>query len=272
MSIRRPSALNSGSITQTEAPTQEDQVRGYQQLQRMRYNTTRGIQRRFGSRYDQTLESAISPERQLEISRDRRAQLVPAEVLYSSNRNTVQHRVYQHYSERCILVIEGRQVNLNLCNDQSYQQLRSSGLQHMHLGLFMIRIHALHRRGAGTMALVVFRDTRWGNSTSIIGTMEVDLSTGTQLVYMIPDMIISVEDFHNHIEVAVQTHGYEAWQGGESNLLVTINLVGRFSNTSYMGFEYSVRNAVDHLATSGITAIAGERLSGGPTIVSSGGL
>ena len=130
----------------------------------------------------------------------------------------------------------------------------------MHLGLFMIRIHALHRRGAGTVALVVLRDTRWGNSTSIIGTMEVDLSTRTQLVYMIPDMIISVEDFHNHIEVAVQTHGYEAWQGCESNLLVTINLIGRLSNTSYMGFEYSVHDAVDHLETSGITAIAGERL------------
>ncbi|GJT89452.1 hypothetical protein Tco_1071169 [Tanacetum coccineum] len=72
--------------------------------------------------------------------------------------------------------------------------------------------------------------------------MEVDLSAGTQLVYTFPDMILSVNDFHNHVEVAIQTHGYDTWQGGESNLLITMALTGRLSNTSYMGFQYSVEN------------------------------
>ncbi|GJS71695.1 Orf y [Tanacetum coccineum] len=36
-----------------------------------------------------------------------------------------------------------------------------SGLQHIHLGIFMIRLHALHRRSVGTNALVVLIDTRW---------------------------------------------------------------------------------------------------------------
>ncbi|GKB74069.1 hypothetical protein Tco_0935481, partial [Tanacetum coccineum] len=71
----------------------------------------------------------------------------------------------------------------------------------------MIRLHALHRRSAGTNALVVLRDTRWEDSRQIIATMEVDLSAGTQLVYTFPDMILSVNDFHNHVEVAIQTHG-----------------------------------------------------------------
>ncbi|GKF10771.1 hypothetical protein Tco_0048697 [Tanacetum coccineum] len=84
--------------------------------------------------------------------------------------------------------------------------------------------------------------------------MEVDLSAGTQLVYTFPDMILSVNDFHNHIEVVIQTHGYDTWQGGESNLLITMALTGRLSNTSYMGFQYSVENVVDH-------AIPGERRS-----------
>ncbi|GJT93551.1 Orf y [Tanacetum coccineum] len=91
--------------------------------------------------------------------------------------------------------------------------------------------------------------------------MEVDLSAGTQLVYTFPDMILSVNDFHNHVEVAIQTHGYDTWQGGESNLLITMALTGRLSNTSYMGFQYSVENVVDHLTTTGITAIPGERRS-----------
>nr|GEW83097.1 TPA: orf y [Tanacetum cinerariifolium] len=123
------------------------------------------------------------------------------------------------------------------------------------------RLHALHRRSAGTNALVVLIDTRWEDSRQIIGTMEVDLSAGTQLVYMFPDMVLSIDDFHNHVEVAIQTHGYDTWQGGEINLLVTMAMIGRLSNTSHMGFQYSVDNVVDHLTTTSITAIPGERKS-----------
>ncbi|GKF35470.1 hypothetical protein Tco_0108670, partial [Tanacetum coccineum] len=56
--------------------------------------------------------------------------------------------------------------------------------------------------------------------------MEVDLSTGTQLVYTFPDIILSINDFHSHVEVAIQTHGYDTWQGGKSNLLITMALTG----------------------------------------------
>ncbi|GKD49621.1 hypothetical protein Tco_1278597 [Tanacetum coccineum] len=38
-------------------------------------------------------------------------------------------------------------------------------------------------------------------------------------------------------------------------------LTGRLSNTCYMGFQYSMENVVDHLTTTGITAIPGERRS-----------
>ncbi|GJV77539.1 hypothetical protein Tco_1509123 [Tanacetum coccineum] len=263
MTSRRPSILNRSSTQiQTELPTQEDQIRGYRQMARNRHQVARTTRRVFGrGNYNRTLETAVDPERQLEISRERRANLVPAEVLYSNNRSTARHRVYEHYSEQRILCVGENQINLRLCNEESYENLRNSGLQHIHLGIFMIRLHALHRRSAGTNALVVLRDTRWEDSRQIIATMEVDLSAGTQLVYTFPDMILSVNDFHNHIEVAIQTHGYDTWQGGESNLLITMALTGRLSNTSYMGFQYSVENVVDHLTTTGITAIPGERRS-----------
>ncbi|GKF03027.1 hypothetical protein Tco_0029950, partial [Tanacetum coccineum] len=89
--------------------------------------------------------------------------------------------------------------------------------------------------------------------------MEVDLAQGTQLVYMVPDMMMSINDFHDHLRVSIQTHGYEAWQGGESNLLVTLSMVGRLLNTSYVGFNYNIENVVDLLSTRGISAIPGER-------------
>ncbi|GJU28358.1 hypothetical protein Tco_1166979 [Tanacetum coccineum] len=262
MSSRRPSILNRSSTQTTELPTQEDQIRGYRAMTRGRYQVARATRRVFErNNYNITLESAVDPERQLELSRERRANLVPAEVLYSNNRSTARHRVYQHYSEQRILCVNDNQTNLPLCNQQSYQSLRTSGLQHIHLGIFMIRLHALHQRSAGTNALVVLRDIRWEDSQQIIRTMEVDLSAGTQLVYMFPDMVLSIDDFHNHVEVAIQTHRYDTWQGGESNLLVTMAMIDMLSNTSYMGFQYSVDNVVDHLTTTGITAIPGERRS-----------
>nr|GEV66638.1 hypothetical protein AMTR_s00071p00160380 [Tanacetum cinerariifolium] len=210
----------------SELPTQEDQIRGYRQMARNRHQVARTTRKVFErNNYNRTLKTAVDPERQLEISRERRANLVPAEILYSNNRSIARHRVYEHYSEQRVL------------------------------------LHALHRRSAGTNALVVLRDTRWEDNRQIIATMEVDLSAGTQLVYTFPDMILSVNDFHNHVEVAIQTHGYDTWQGGESNLLITMALTGRLSNTSYMGFQYSVENVVDHLTTNGITAIPSERRS-----------
>ncbi|GJS10491.1 hypothetical protein Tco_0367287 [Tanacetum coccineum] len=226
MSFRRPSILNRSSTQTLELPTQEDQICGYRAMTRGRYQAARVTRRVFGiNNYNITQESAVDPERQLELSRERRANLVPTEVLYSNNRSTLRHRVYQHYSEQRIL------------------------------------LHALHRRSAGTNALVVLKDTKWEDSWQIIRTMEVDLSIGTQLVYMFPDMVLSIDDFQNHVEVAIQTHGYDTWQGGESNLLVIMDTIGRLSNTSYMGFQYSVDNIVDHLTTTGITVIPGERRS-----------
>ncbi|GJY97287.1 hypothetical protein Tco_0514197, partial [Tanacetum coccineum] len=223
MSQRRvPTLFSVREGTSTDdLPTQDDQVRDYQWTQRRRFELQRGFRRLRGQSYNNTLESLVNPEQQLAISGRRRAQLAPAEVFY--------------------------------------QALRREGLQHIHIGLAMIRIHTLHRTGAGTNALVVLQDTRWTDTTRIISTMEVDLAQGTQLVYMVPDMMMSINDFHNHLRVSIQTHGYEAWQGGESNLLVTLSLIGRLSNTSYVGFNYNIENVVDHLSTRGISAIPGER-------------
>ncbi|GJW87004.1 hypothetical protein Tco_0162344, partial [Tanacetum coccineum] len=152
----------------TELPTQEDQIRGYRAMTKGKYQAARVTIRVFRrNNYNITLESAVDPERQLELSRERQSNLVLAKVLYSNNRSTARHKVYQHYSEQRIL---------------------------------------------GTNALVVLRDTRWEDSRQIIGTMEVDLSIETQLVYMFPDMVLSIDDFHNHVEVAIQTHGYDTWK------------------------------------------------------------
>lgn len=182
----RPPAV---TTTVTQTPSTEDQIRDYRQNQRRIYN----IQRRIvpsHRRFRRTIESQISPEEQLNISRSRRAGMVPAEILYSASFRPAQHRVYQHYSEEDVLCIEENQVDLPLVTEQSHQALRETGFHHIHMGLVMIRVYTLHRRNTGTMVLVILRDTRWRGDRSIIATMEMDLTNGTHMVYVIPDLMM----------------------------------------------------------------------------------
>ncbi|KAG6495930.1 hypothetical protein ZIOFF_043763 [Zingiber officinale] len=89
-------------------------------------------------RFRRTIESQIIPEEQLDISRSRRAGMVPAEILYSAGFRPTQYRVYQHYSEEDILCIEENQVDLPLVTNQSHQALLEAGFHHIHTGLVMI--------------------------------------------------------------------------------------------------------------------------------------
>ncbi|ACV74337.1 putative polyprotein [Pelargonium vein banding virus] len=239
------------------APIQEDQVRDYRRWQRLRWN----MRNRWNTTFRRTLESELDPEAEIQLSQRRRANMVPAEVLYEEGWSSTRlHRVYQHYSEERILST-GEQVELPFVTRRSYERLQRTGYQQIHLGLVLIRVHTLHRRDAGVKALVVFRDTRWRDDRSIIGSMEIDLSIGTQLAYIAPDMMMSIHDFYNHVEVVVATRGYEEWQGGESNLLITRGLVGRLTNTSHASFNYNVEQVAEHLSSHGIVALPGRRHS-----------
>ncbi|KAG6479275.1 hypothetical protein ZIOFF_062738 [Zingiber officinale] len=56
---------------------------------------------------------------------------------------------------------------------------------------------------------------------SILATMEVDLTRGSQMVYIIPDIMMTINDFYRNIQLSILTRGYDQWQGGEANLLIT---------------------------------------------------
>ncbi|KAG6478391.1 hypothetical protein ZIOFF_061833 [Zingiber officinale] len=89
--------------------------------------------------------------------------------------------------------------------------------------------------------------------------MEVDLTYGSQLVYVIPDTMLIVSDFYQNIQVSIITRGYENWQNGEANLLITRGLVGTLSNTPNVGFAYNIQNVVDYLTSHGVRALPGRR-------------
>ncbi|KAJ1697303.1 hypothetical protein LUZ63_005815 [Rhynchospora breviuscula] len=201
----------------------------------------------------------MNPDAELNISQYRRAQQVPAETLYQAGWSENRHRVYQHYSDERTLVTDGQQVELPFISEESFNRLLQEGLQHLYIGLIMVRLYTLHRRSAGVNALVLIRDTRWRDDRAVISSMEIDLTSGTQLAYTAPDMTLSIRDFRDHIQLVIQTHGYEGWQGGESNLLLSRSLIGRLSNTNHTNFRYNVQNVADHLASRGVRAIPGSQ-------------
>ncbi|KAJ4768479.1 polyprotein [Rhynchospora pubera] len=201
----------------------------------------------------------MNPDAELNISQYRRAQQVPAETLYQAGWSENRHRVYQHYSDERTLVTDGQQVELPFISEESFNRLLQEGLQHLHIGLIMVRLYTLHRRSAGVNALVLIRDTRWRDDRAVISSMEMDLTSGTQLAYTAPDMTLSIRDFRDHIQLVIQTHGYEGWQGGESNILLSRSLIRRLSNTSHTNFRYNVQNVADHLASRGVRAIPGSQ-------------
>ena len=111
----------------------EDQLIEYRNGQRRRYNAQRQLQRMGriitrGSPRAHTLEQAMDPNVQLQLSMRQRAQTVPAEVLYRSIPNTIQHLVYNHRSEERMLVVRDDQINRLFIQRESYEQLQRSGM------------------------------------------------------------------------------------------------------------------------------------------------
>ncbi|KAG6534558.1 hypothetical protein ZIOFF_008461 [Zingiber officinale] len=214
-------------------PLFEDQIRSYRRNQRRLYNTQQAA-RRLGrqltggvsSRY--TFEQQLEPEAQLQLSMQERVSIVPAEVLYHSRRDDAHHRVYVHRSEEAILVADNHQVDRNFIQEE------------------------------------IFRDNRWQGDQVILATMEVDLTRGSQMIYVIPEVMMTIGDFYRNIQISILARGYEAWQNSEANLLITRGMVGRLSNTPNIGFAYEVQGVValvDYLTSHGVNALPGRRFS-----------
>ncbi|KAG6518475.1 hypothetical protein ZIOFF_021950 [Zingiber officinale] len=140
------------------------------------------------------------------------------------------------------LLVTSNQSDRSFIQHESFNQLQRSGMRFLHMGVIQVRIQILHRQEEGTVALVVFRDNRWQGDQAIFATIEVDLTYGSQIVYVIPDTMLTISDFYRNIQISVLTRGYENWRNGEANLLVTRGMVARLSNTPNVGFAYSVAN------------------------------
>ncbi|KAG6479306.1 hypothetical protein ZIOFF_062769 [Zingiber officinale] len=228
-----------GKLRVATTPLFEDQIRNYRRNQRRLYNTQQAA-RRIGrqltgggtTRY--TLEQQLEPEAQLQLSMQERASIVPGEIITKLIETSFKKKALLIYKEAT-------------CNTSTW-------------GVLQVRIQILHRQYEGTMVLVVIRDNRWQGDQAILATMEVDLTRGSQMIYVILEVMMTIGDFYRNIQISILTRGYEAWQNSEANLLITRGMVGRLSNTPNVGFAYEVQGVVDYLTSHGVNALPGRRL------------
>ncbi|KAG6478863.1 hypothetical protein ZIOFF_062308 [Zingiber officinale] len=251
-------------------PLVEEQIRDYRRTARARYEAERmgrsiaNLGRSIVGRQprEHTLALLMNPETELRRSMHERARTVPAEVLYMTRRDNIHHRVYHYRSEERMLITGSDQQDRTFIMEDSYERLAQAELEYIHLGILQVRFQILHRRYAGTMALIVFRDTRWNtDDRSIIAAMEIDLAEGHQLIYVMPDIMLTIKDFFRHIQISIQTHGYESWEGAEANLLVTRSITARLSNTPNVGFAFRVEKVAEYLRSKGVKAIDATKYS-----------
>nr|WET17319.1 polyprotein [Banana streak Musa itinerans virus] len=258
-------------VAEPGTPLVDDQIREYRTAARAAYEAQR-MARRTGNIIgrivgrqprEHTLSLLVDPNSELERSLAHRARTIPAEVLYMTQRGEPTNRVYRNRTEERMLVTQGQQ-DRTMIMPESYDALREAGYEYIHLGVLQVRIQIMHRTFAGTMALVVFRDTRWtqenNQDRSIIAAMEADLSQGHQLIYVIPDIMMTIRDFYQHIQISILTKGYEGFQG-EANLLVTRSCRCRLSNIPNVGFQYNIQNVVEFLKSKGVKALNATKLS-----------
>ena len=123
----------------------------------------------------------------------------------------------------------------------------------MHLGLIVIGIKRLARKGLAIKILLALLDKRHSNTDqTLIATIEVDMNENQGIFYCSPDFMISLEDI-KHIEIGIQTKGYEEFKG--KNLVISIGFIGRMTNSSNTRYRVDIKPIIEAMTSKGIQLI-----------------
>lgn len=186
--------------------------------------------------------------------------ILPAEVLYKYRLFEKQQRVFQHYSQQQILCMKEQQFNRTLVNHESYIKLKNAGYATIHVGAILLSVVGMHRRHYGAKVLLCLVDTRTTDlRKGIISQTEIDLDDNIEYIYITPERLsMTIKDFSEHLQLLIQTKGYEDWTNGEANLTIVTAVTARISNYVQHDFRTKESKHIPQFLTSrGIKAIEG---------------
>ncbi|RCV22542.1 hypothetical protein SETIT_4G228900v2 [Setaria italica] len=207
----------------------------------------------------ENLEEMIEVERDLErYQRDTLRKIRPQQIYqmgWFENKNGL-YRI----SREVELSVLTEPVQLRIVSKQFENGLKYSGYKYIHQGMYIIGIKGMTRKKLGTKVLITLLDKRWDSvNKAALGFLEGDMNENMLITYIAPDLIMPIKEFIDKMAIGFQTKGYEDFKG--TNLLVSIEFVGRLTNRSATKYKVNVNNVIESMQSKGIKFMSPLKIS-----------
>ncbi|RCV30606.1 hypothetical protein SETIT_6G108600v2 [Setaria italica] len=207
----------------------------------------------------ENLEEMIDVERDLErYQRDTLRKIRPQQIYqmgWFENKNGL-YRI----SREVELSVLTEPVQLRIVSKQFENGLKYSGYKYIHQGMYIIGIKGMTRKKLGTKVLITLLDKRWDSvNKAALGFLEGDMNENMLITYIAPDLIMPIKEFIDKMAIGFQTKGYEDFKG--TNLLVSIEFVGRLTNRSATKYKVNVNNVIESMQSKGIKFMSPLKIS-----------
>jgi hypothetical protein len=121
--------------------------------------------------------------------------------------------------------------------------------------MYIIGIKVMTRKKLRTKVLITLLDKRWDSiNKAALGFLEGDMNENMLITYIAPDSIMLVKEFIEKMAFGFQTKVYEDFKG--TNLLLSIEFIGRLTNRSGTKYKVNVNNVIESMQSKGIKFIS----------------
>lgn len=128
------------------------------------------------------------------------------------------------------------------------------------IGLLMIGVIGLHKKGLGTKVFVSLIDIRQIENMpkATIDSLEVDMNYNhIEIIYMIPNFLVSFEIFYRYIKLVINFKGYNMIPN-VANLLITKMFTEQSTNNSWVKYILTPKKLKSFLENQGLKGIEGK--------------
>lgn len=198
----------------------------------------------------ETLEEMINVESDLERYQKDTLRKIRPQQSYQMGWFEYKSGLYR-ISREVELSVLTEPVQLRIVSKQTEKRLKYTGYKYIHQGMYIIGIKGMTRKKLGTKVLITLLDKRWESvHKASLGFLEGDMNENMLITYIAPDLIMPIKEFIDKMVFAFQTKGYEDFKG--TNLLVSIEFIGRLTNRSGTRYKVNVNNVIESMQSKGI--------------------
>ena len=197
-----------------------------------------------------SIEEVIDIQRDLErYQKDTLRKIKPQQV-YHMGMFESKSGLYR-ISREVELSVLTQPVDLRVVSKNIENELKYCGYKYIHQGMYIIGVKGMTRKKLGAKVLITLLDRRWETiHKAALGFLEGDMNENRLITYIAPDLMMPVKEFVEKMSFGFQTKGYEDFKG--TNLLVSIEFIGRLTNRSSSRYRVNVTDVIDSMKSKGI--------------------